>query len=222
MKQTPVHEMHNDHLLALMPKQSQRIVEVGSSSGALARAFKEINSACHYTGIEIDAQYAALSRRHCDSVIHASVEDLADDIFDGLFPSDCWVFADSLEHLYDPWQLLRRIRGRIAAGSSVVACIPNAQHWTMQTRLNSGLFRYEDSGLLDRTHIRWFTKLTIQEMFETAGFTIVEGGGRIYDEPGREVVLEAIRYMAETIHADPEQAVNDAIPFQWIVRAEAI
>jgi hypothetical protein len=100
-----------------------------------------------------------------------------------------------------------------------VACIPNAQHWSVQARLNCGMFKYEDSGLLDRTHLRWFTRLTIIELFKTSGFEIVEGMSRVFNEPGRDKVLAAIRTMAEATGADPKLAVDDAIPLQWVVRA---
>jgi tRNA A58 N-methylase Trm61 len=116
LKQTPAHEVANPDLLALMPRESRRVVEVGSSSGALARAFKALAPGCHYTGIEIDGDYAEASARYCDSVLHGSVEEMDDAAFNGLFPSDCWVFGDTLEHLRDPWQVLRRIRGKIAPG----------------------------------------------------------------------------------------------------------
>ena len=219
MHQTPAHEKYNPDLLALMPKHSLRIVEIGSSSGALARAFKAANPGCHYTGVEIDAEYARLSERYCDSVLNANIEDVDEPTFDALFPSDCWVFGDALEHLKDPWRLLRRIRDRISTGGSVVACIPNAQHWSLQARLNSGELRYEDSGLLDRTHLRWFTRITIIELFQSSGFQIVDGGSRSFEEPRRGKFLDAIRTMAQASGADPEQAVQDAIPMQWVIRA---
>jgi 2-polyprenyl-3-methyl-5-hydroxy-6-metoxy-1,4-benzoquinol methylase len=176
----------------------------------------------HYTGIELELEYAELSQRYCDRVLHANVEHLDEGSFDSLFPSDCWVFADSLEHLQDPWQVLRRVRSRIDAGGSVVACIPNAQHWSVQVRLNCGLLRYEIAGLLDRTHLRWFTRITIGELFETSGFRIVEGGGRVIDEPEREKFFPAIAALARAGDRDPEIAMKDAIPWQWLVRAEPI
>ncbi len=219
MQQTPAHDMHNPDLLALMPKQSMRIVEVGSSSGALARTYKALNARCHYTGVEVDPSFVKLSGRYCDSVLNADIEDVDEAAFNKLFPSDCWVFGDTLEHLKDPWLILKKIRGQISIDGSVVACIPNAQHWSLQARLNCGMFKYEDSGLLDRTHLRWFTRTTIIELFQLSGFTIVESRPRIFDEPGREKVLGAIRIMAHAIGADPEAAVRDAIPLQWVVRA---
>ena len=219
MKSTPAHEIPNTELLALMPKHARRVVEVGSSLGALARAFKELAPNCHYTGIEIDADYAKASSRYCDSVLHASIENMDDSTFDSLFPSDCWVFGDTLEHLQDPWEVLKRIRAKIAPEGSVVTCIPNAQHWSVQERLNRGELRYEDSGLLDRTHLRWFTRITIGHLFESTGFRIVEGGGRIFEEPRREHYLPAVGLFAEAIGADADQAMTDATPLQWLVRA---
>ena len=218
MKQTLAHDNYNPELLSLIPKDSKRLVEVGSSSGALAKAFKRINPSCHYTGIEIDAGYAELSRLHCDAALNASIEDLSQATFNALLPVDCWIFGDTLEHLKDPWAILKRIRSQALSESSIVACIPNSQHWSLQARLNCGQFRYEDVGLLDRTHLRFFTRTTMIEMFESTGFRIVEGNPRVFEQPTIEV-LEAVKMMAIAIGADPDQAANDAIPLQYVIRA---
>lgn len=219
MKNTPAHDRFNGDLLALIPKESSRVVEVGCSSGALARAFLEINPRCEYIGIEHDADYAEVAKGTCTRVIHGSFEQLDDEVFEQLFPSDCWVFGDVLEHLFDPWAVLRRIRSKLSSDACLVACIPNAQHWSVQARLITGLFRYEDEGLLDRTHLRWFTRTTIVELFESCGYTIVQGASRTFDEANRDAVLAGIRRMAESIGADPDLAVSDALPMQWVVKA---
>lgn len=219
MEQTPIHDNFNPDLLRFLPPGMKRVVEVGSSSGALARAYRETNPGCEYIGIEIDPAYVEASKRHCSDVICGNVEHLEDDVFGRLFPADCWVFGDALEHLYDPWALLERIRKQIGPASRIVACVPNAQHWSMQASLNCGLLRYQPSGLMDRTHIRWFTRTTLVEMFAGAGFRIVDGCSRIFDEPQRDHVLPAIRAMASAIGANPQQAVDDALPLQWVVSA---
>ena len=219
MKQTPAHDVANRDVLALIPRDATRVVEVGCSSGALAKAFLAINPGCEYIGIDIDPDYAQMASASCTRTIAADIESMEDGVFDTLFPSSCWVFGDTLEHLYDPWSVLRRIRAKLSAGASVVACIPNAQHWSMQARLNCGALQYEDAGLMDRTHIRWFTKTTIIELFNSAGLQIVEGGARVLQEPDRDRALVGVRALAQAIGADPEQAVGNAIPFQWVVRA---
>jgi 2-polyprenyl-3-methyl-5-hydroxy-6-metoxy-1,4-benzoquinol methylase len=219
MKQTPLHFIHNPDVLKMMPPGLGRVVEVGCSSGALAKAYKSINPACYYTGIEIDADFSEVARQSCNEVLTGNIEHFEQDKFRSLFPSDCWIFGDVLEHLYDPWALLKRIRPHLASSAQIIACVPNAQHWSIQTSLNCGQFRYQDQGLLDRTHIRWFTRTTLIEMFAASGYKITEGVPRIFDEPHRDKILPHIHAMAVAIGADPQQAVNDAIPFQWVVKA---
>lgn len=219
MDQTPAHDRHNPDLLKLIPRDVKVIVEVGCSSGALAREYKKINSDCRYIGVECDSEFAKLAERYCDSVIVLNIENADDNFLRDTLAGDCWIFGDALEHLRDPWALLSSIRKIIPASGSIVACIPNAQHWSVQARLCSGNFRYENSGLLDRTHLRWFTRQTIFEMFANAGFKIVEGFPRIFNEPDRDKVLPAIKAMAASIGADPEMAANDALPLQYVVRA---
>jgi 2-polyprenyl-3-methyl-5-hydroxy-6-metoxy-1,4-benzoquinol methylase len=221
MQQTPAHELHNADLLALIPTTVRRIVDVGCSSGALAREYKRLNPGCRYVGVDISPEYAVLAHRHCDEVHTLDVEN-ADDATLAKFDADCWVFGDVLEHLRDPWSVLSKVRSTIPADGYVVACIPNAQHWSVQARLSCGLFRYEDIGLLDRTHLRWFTRITILEMFEQAGFTIADFRPRVFDEPLSERVLPAVEVMARCLGANVEQAqqaVDDAKVFQYVVRA---
>lgn len=222
MEQTPSHDDYNPDLLAFLPANMKRVIEVGSSSGAMAKAYRAANPACEYVGIEIEPAYAEASKRHCSSVICGDVEKLDDATFGSLFPADCWVFGDALEHLYDPWALLRRIRARLGPDSRIVACVPNAQHWSLQASLACGQFRYQSSGLLDRTHIRWFTRITLFELFASSGFQVVSGFPRIFDEPQREQFLPAIRAMAQAAGSDPQQAVDDALPMQWVVMAAPV
>ena len=93
----------------------------------------------------------------------------------------------------------------------MVACIPNAQNWSVQAKLNSGDFRYEKSGLLVRTHLRRFSRKTIIEMFMLSRFQITKGIPRIFDEPDRNKILNVIREMAKVTSADPEMAMSDAM-----------
>jgi len=219
MKQTPAHDQHNPDLLRLMPRDLKRVVEVGCSRGALARAYAGVNPGCEYVGIEIDPEFAAHAQAFCTSVICGDIEQLGDAAFASLFPADAWIFGDALEHLRDPWALLSRIRGRLQPDARIVACIPNAQHWSVQARLNCGEFRYEDLGLMDRTHLRWFTRITIIELFQSTGYRIVEALPRIADEPDRAKWLPSIRAMAAATGADPQVAEKDALAFQYVVKA---
>lgn len=219
MKSTPLHGNLNAELLELMPTDARRVVDVGCMAGTLAQAYLQRNPGCDYIGIELDADYAELAGRHCRRVIVGNIEHLADAEFRTLLPADCWAMGDVLEHLYDPWRLLRTIRASAGPGSCIVACVPNAQHWSVQQRLCSGLFRYEAEGLLDRTHIRWFTRVTLWELFESCGFQVAASTMKIHPEPMPERLELGLRRFAKSVGADPDQAIRDATPYQWVVKA---
>jgi tRNA G46 methylase TrmB len=102
MHQTPAHDLPNPDLLAVMPP-AERVVEVGCSRGALARAYKQLHPGSHYLGIELDPCYAAVARSHCNEVEIGNIEELfKSGSMKRLTPAQCWVFGDTLEHLIDP------------------------------------------------------------------------------------------------------------------------
>ena len=219
MQQTPVHDIHNHDLLRLIPSHLMNIIEIGCSSGVLAREFKQINPACRYLGIDIEPEYVELAKRYCDDTAVGNIETMDGEFYDQHADKDCWIFADTLEHLRDPWRVLREIRRVMPSHGVVVASIPNVQHWSVFAKLSMGDFRYEDSGIFDRTHLRWFTRQTINDMFHAAGFSIVQGEPRIFDEPQRAQFLPYIGEMARLCGADAKMAMNDAMAFQYVLRA---
>lgn len=109
-------------------------------------------------------------------------------------------------------------RPAFVASGCAVLCVPNAQHWSVQARLCAGLLRYEDSGLLDRTHLRWFTRITLLETVRACGFRVEEGHPRIFDEPHRDRCLPHLRALAQAMGVDADQAVQDALPMQYVLR----
>lgn len=219
MSQTPVHEFHNPDLLDIIPWGANKLIEVGCSSGAMAREFKKISPHCHYRGIEIDPDYAKLAERYCDQSLVLDIEAADETFWKANADRDCWIFGDALEHLRDPWRILHQVRSVMPPNASIAACIPNAQHWSLQAKLSIGDFRYEDSGLLDRTHLRFFSRQTILEMFNHAGFTVTACIPRIFEEPGREQFLPVIEQLAKLAGANPNISVDDAMPLQYVVSA---
>lgn len=219
MKQTPAHNIINQDLLEMMPPGARRVVEIGCMQGALAQAYRARNPQAQYVGVDIDPDYAKAAAAHCHQALAADIEKLEEPAFAALFPSDCWVFGDCLEHLRDPWRIVRDIRERIDANGCLLACVPNAQHWSLQMRLATGQFRYEDSGLLDRTHLRWFTRVTLLEMFTQAGWRIEHAISRRLPQAAPPALLDGIRAIASAGGADPETAVIDANAFQYLLRA---
>jgi trans-aconitate methyltransferase len=219
MSQTPVHEFYNPELLDIIPWGASRLIEVGCSSGAMAREFKKISPTCHYLGIEIDPAYAKLAQRYCDQSLVLDIETADDTFWSTNADRDCWIFGDILEHLRDPWNVLRQVRSVMPPHACIAACIPNVQHWSMQAQLSVGNFRYQDSGLLDKTHLRFFSRQTILEMFNDAGFTVTACIPRIFEEPGRDEFLPLIEQLARLAGTDTKISVDDAMPVQYIVSA---
>lgn len=219
MNQTPEHYLHNEDLLRIIPQQSLNLIEVGCSTGALAKEFKIINPLCNYFGVDIDPNYAALADKYCDYTAAMNIEHANDSFFEDQKIRDCWIFGDCLEHLQDPWKILRKIRAVIPTHGCIVACIPNAQHWSIQVRLSVGDFRYENSGLLDKTHLRWFTRQTIVELFADTGFKIIEGFPRVFNEPNKDPFISLIGSMAQTAGFDAATAITDSLPLQYVIKA---
>ncbi|MBI3231351.1 MAG: UDP-N-acetylglucosamine-peptide N-acetylglucosaminyltransferase, partial [Burkholderiales bacterium] len=122
MSQTPINQIHNVDVLNMMRPNYRKVVEVGSSSGALAYAYRINNPHSEYVGIEIVEEYAEKSRDYCTDVIYGDVEKLTDEEFAKLADADCWIFADALEHLYDPWKLLSRIQQHKKGPIDLIAC----------------------------------------------------------------------------------------------------
>lgn len=222
MQQTPVHNQHNPDLLKMMESGSRKILEVGCSSGALAREFKKIAKQVQYFGVEIDSGYAELARRYCDKVYTIDIDEAPDYFWDLHSDVDGWIFGDTLEHLKDPWRVLSNIKKIIPANGYIAACIPNAQHWSIQARLSTGNFVYEENGLMDKTHLRWFTKKTIFELFNVCGYKIVEFQPRIFNENINENLLAAIGKIANALGEDEEIAMLDALPLQYVLKAVPI
>ena len=219
MEQTPAHDLFNGTILAMIPPGLSKVVEVGCMRGSLAREYLKTNLKCHWVGIDIDADNARIARSVCGEVHCMDIEEISDAAMDALGSVDAWIFGDTLEHLRDPWRMLRRIRERLPPSGIVIACIPNAQHWSFQKCLSAGLFRYEDEGLFDRTHLRFFTRITIIEMFQSMGYRIDSAVTRTINAPGAEKYIPHIRAMAAASGVSPDQAEVDAMPFQYVVKA---
>lgn len=221
MQQTPAHDLVNPELMSMIPASAQRIVDVGCMKGSLAKLHRSKFPDTEVIGIDIDPAYAAAAGEWCTRAIACDIETVDDVLFDSLFPSDCWIFGDCLEHLRDPWAVLRKVRQRITPGGCLLACIPNAQHWSVQWRLVTGQFRYEDQGLLDRTHVRWFTRETMLELFSDTGWALEQGLARTMHFPQDAAGLAGVSAFAGALGINVEQAVADAKPMQYIFKLVA-
>jgi O-antigen biosynthesis protein len=147
------------------------VLEVGCASGIQSKILKE-QLLCRVTGIEIDPEAADDAKEYCDDVIIENVEQIDfKKIFHGR-KFDVILFADVLEHLRNPGKILKEIRHLLKDDGYVVASIPNIVHGSVIYQMMKGEFDYKEYGLLDDTHIRFFTIKNIYGTFEKAGYVI--------------------------------------------------
>ena len=153
-------------VLPYVPSTCRRVLDVGCATGAFGRALRERNPDLVLWGVEpgtsgpIDGYDEARAGAFPDV-------DLGGERF------DCIVFNDVLEHMPDPWDALRRTRELLAPGGVVVASIPNIRYYRVVLDLVvRGRWTYTDVGVLDRTHLRFFTRSTTRDLFERSGFQV--------------------------------------------------
>jgi 2-polyprenyl-3-methyl-5-hydroxy-6-metoxy-1,4-benzoquinol methylase len=147
------------------------VLDVGCDTGRFGDALSRGKSAI-VDGIERDAAAAAQARLRLRQVWQRSVDDAG--AFEGLGPYDAVLFLDVLEHLFDPWQVLKNAVSVLRPGGAIHAVVPNVAHVSVVRRLAQGRFDYADFGTMDRTHVRWFTRDSIHACFVGAGLERVE------------------------------------------------
>jgi 2-polyprenyl-3-methyl-5-hydroxy-6-metoxy-1,4-benzoquinol methylase len=162
---------HSASKIIALLEPRQEVLEVGCASGSQTRFLKE-TLACRVTGIEIDKLAAEDARPYCENLIIGNIEnlDLSMKLGDKRF--DVITFADVLEHLYEPTEALKKVRPFIKEGGYLIASIPNIAHAAVCWELAHGRFDYQKYGLLDNTHIRFFTKKNVAKLFGDAGYRI--------------------------------------------------
>lgn len=157
-----------NEILPLLPTAPQKVLEIGCGTGATLAWLKEVKGCLETTGIELVPQAAEMARAVVDHLIVADIED--DKIFLPESSFDLIICLDVLEHLHDPWRVLRSLVCSLSAGGSVVVSLPNLRYLTvMSDLLVRGRFEYEEVGILDRTHLRFFSRKGAVKLLESSG-----------------------------------------------------
>ncbi len=199
-----------------IPRYAQ-VLELGCADGAMSRLMKD-HSQAHVFGVEKDPQAAWQAQRHCDYVF---TEDLDDPhSLDALqFEKfDVITLVDVLEHLKHPQALLERLQPFMLDESVILLSVPNVAHTSVRLELLTGDFRYEEAGILDETHLKFFTLNSLKTLIERSGFVINSVDYTWHDVPDsviarylRQVGVEATPQILEYFHKP------DAIAYQFII-----
>jgi len=207
----------NVSLLDSIPSDAEVVLEIGCASGALGAEYKKRNPAATYYGVEIDPPSAATAGTRLDRVICSSVDDADLNFLKGTV--DCIVYGDVLEHLVDPWKVLKSHRELLKAGGRVSACVPNVQYWALLQHLMHGHWIYQDHGILDITHLRFFTLNSLYAMFAEAGLNVENVIGLHVNHQAAGNFAEAIGPALANLGIDQQDFLRRSNALQYLLIA---
>ena len=197
----------------------RRVLDVGCAHGYGAEALGTLG--CRVVGVERDAEDAARARAYCEQVLVADVEQPGWTAALGAGRFDVVLFSDVLEHLRDPGQVLREALGVLEPErGAVVASVPNVAHVSVRLELLLGSFRRETLGILDATHLHFFTRETLEELLVSSGLA-VESWDCTTNEVADPVIVEYLRRagMSYTPALRDAFARSGAMAYQFILKA---
>lgn len=194
-------------------KDNLTVLDIGCACGGNLMRIKEINPTAEVYGVELNAGAASIASCFGE-VVNYDIEKLEEDAWNRKF--DVILMGDILEHLYNPLNTLQRLRNFLEDDGVLIASIPNIMHISVLTELLQGRWTYQEAGILDKTHLRFFTKLEIQRLMDAVGLHVlgwsytVVGNSQQYDDFKQQIMK--IKGACQ----DTEQ--YDA--YQWIVIAQ--
>jgi 2-polyprenyl-3-methyl-5-hydroxy-6-metoxy-1,4-benzoquinol methylase len=158
--------------------KNNKVFDIGCASGNFGLFLKNSDLASKVIGVDIDSSAVKLAKQKIDEVYcvnlnQTTIQELID--AHSLKDFDYVVCADVLEHLIDPWSTLTSLTGTLKKEGRVVASIPNIRHWTvLYEQIFKGNWEYQKEGIMDKTHLRFFTKKTMIDLFEDSGLDVEE------------------------------------------------
>src|SRR5947207_209454 len=149
------------------------VLDVGCGGGATGRLLKQKFPGARIVGIESNPHAAERARAFLDDVIVEPIDTAP--VAERLQGEriDLVLLLDVLEHLYDPWRSLVRVRSWLAPETRVLASVPNVRNLLTLDDLAAGRWEYSPNGVLDITHLRFFTKASLRELFEETGYAVL-------------------------------------------------
>jgi 2-polyprenyl-3-methyl-5-hydroxy-6-metoxy-1,4-benzoquinol methylase len=211
------HSSHSVMLAWLGAGQGRRLLDVGAADGLLSRSLSD--AGWRVTAIEADPALAEAGRPYCERMV---VSDLDRELPDLDAPFDAIVYGDVLEHLIDPLRTVQGLNQWLAPGGRVLISVPNVAHLLIRLSLLMGRFDYFDRGILDRTHLRFFTDRSLRRLLGAAGLVIVRRTATAV--PLYQVVPKAwhgrLLDVAHAVSAALSRALPRLLGYQFVVVAE--
>lgn len=208
----------NPDLLPRIPLDADTILDIGCHKGMLGAAYRRINPRARVLGVESNPEAArvAATRLHEVACLDIETDPLP---FEAPGGYDCIIYGDVLEHLRDPWRVMRQHAALLSPRGIMLICVPNIGYWQVALRLISGSFDYEDQGVLDRSHFRWFTLASMQKALADTGLQICDVTPRIFDRPQAEAAADMLKPVLDAMGITREFYLTRSAPMQYVWRA---
>jgi SAM-dependent methyltransferase len=208
----------NERLAQAIPFSASRILEIGCGEGRLGDVLKQSNPRRVVFGVEKEPSAAHRAVQRLDQVFVLDIQTEAPPLERGSL--DCLIFGDVLEHLLQPLEVLQRLRGLLKPQGWLVASIPNIGHHSVISALLQGDFQYQPQGLLDATHLRFFTFASALKLFLDAGFS-----AEVVDSiqvPAAEPFSQALQSLGPWLATAAERIRFSTDSYQFIVRGQLL
>lgn len=150
--------------------KDKRILDIGCGSGLLGEVLK--NKGNYVIGVNISKSELEVAKHRLNEVIEHDVTSKEE--FNLVQKVDLLLFSDILEHTPDPEAVLKKFLNYLKPDGQVIISIPNIACYNMRIRLLFGFFEYEDYGILDKTHLRFFTKKSLLKFVEKCGLDVID------------------------------------------------
>ena len=160
-----------EEMLKFIPKDAGLILDVGCGDGSFGLAVKKILNT-EVWGVEQNGEVGTIARGKIDNVLVGDISKLMAELPESRF--DCIVFNDVLEHLVDPFKVLMEIKKKLSAKGIIICSIPNTRYiFLLYELLVKKQWRYGDEGILDKTHLRFFTKKSFTDTLKALGYKVL-------------------------------------------------
>jgi ubiquinone/menaquinone biosynthesis C-methylase UbiE len=207
----------NAEIVRLIPESPGRILDVGCADGSLAEMIRLNKKPDAIVGIELLKSVAAKAEGKLDEVRVGDAEALLPEIPDSSF--DWVILADSLEHMVDPWKTMAEVKRILKPAGRLALSVPNVRNLNViLSLLFRGLWNYDRSGILDKGHLRFFTKSSVQALLHEQGFQILRcfsNPKTRWKKPKGKTAARLVSWMI-----GKPSAYEELITFQWIVEAQ--
>lgn len=215
----PLHDNHSHTQIVRRVPARARVLELGCGDGSMSQLLHDF---CHaqITGVDHNAQALQQARAYCTTILPADLEqpDSLAGFDDHAF--DVITLVDVLEHLKDPIALLHRLERLLASQGRLLLSVPNVAHASVRLELLNGQFDYETTGILDTTHLKFFTLKSLLGLLQQAGYQVQEVDYTQHDMPDAVIA----RYLQQAgLEATPAALAAfhtpEAMAYQFIICA---